>query len=107
MVLNTLGGLVRQLMRDSDLAARYGGEEFALLLFHASPSEALVVGERLRKTVEQHQFRQGDLILKVSISAGLASFPHPEIVDAKTLIDCADKALYRAKKEGRNRIVVF
>ena len=107
MVLKTLGGLLRQLMRDSDLAARYGGEEFALLLYHASSPETLVVGERLRKTIEKHQFRQGDLLLKVTISAGLASFPHPEIVDAKTLIECADKALYRAKKEGRNRIVVF
>ena len=107
MVLNTLGGLLRQLMRDSDLAARYGGEEFALLLYHASSPETLVVGERLRKTIEKHQFRQGDLLLKVTISAGLASFPHPDVVDAKTLIECADKALYRAKKEGRNRIVVF
>jgi diguanylate cyclase (GGDEF)-like protein len=107
MVLKTLGVLLRQLMRESDLAARYGGEEFALLLYHASPPETLVVGERLRKTIEKHQFRHGDLLLKVTISAGLASFPHPEIVDAKTLIECADKALYRAKKEGRNRIVVF
>lgn len=107
MVLKTLGGLIRQIMRGSDLAARYGGEEFALLLYHASAPESLVVGERLRKIVEQHQFRQEDLMLKVTISAGLASFPHPEIVDAKTLIECADKALYRAKEEGRNRIVVF
>jgi diguanylate cyclase (GGDEF)-like protein len=107
MVLNTLGGLIRQIMRGSDLAARYGGEEFALLLYHASAPESFVVGERLRKIVEQHQFRQEDLMLKVTISAGLASFPHPEIVDAKTLIECADKALYRSKEEGRNRIVVF
>lgn len=107
MVLKTLGGLIRQIMRGSDLAARYGGEEFALLLYHASAPESFVVGERLRKIVEQHQFRQEDLMLKVTISAGLASFPHPEIVDAKTLIECADKALYRSKEEGRNRIVVF
>jgi len=107
MVLKTLGGLIEELVRDSDLAARYGGEEFILLMYHTAPKEALMVAERLRKAVEQHKFHADDLVLTVAISAGVASFPHLEIANAKTLIECADKALYRAKEEGRNRVVVF
>jgi len=107
MVLKTLGDLIEELVRDSDLSARYGGEEFVLLMYHTAPKEALMVAERLRKSVEQHKFQVDNLTLAVAISVGVASFPHPEIVDAKTLIECADKALYRAKGEGRNRVVVF
>jgi two-component system cell cycle response regulator len=107
MVLKTLGGLIEELVRDSDLSARYGGEEFVLIMYHTAPKEALMVAERLRKSVEQHKFQADNLTLAVAISVGVASFPHPEIVDAKTLIECADKALYRAKDEGRNRVVVF
>lgn len=107
MVLRELGSLVNELIRDSDLSARYGGEEFVLLMYHTASKEALMVAERLRKAVEQHKFQADDLVLTVAISVGVASFPHPEIADAKTLIECADKALYRAKEEGRNRVVVF
>jgi diguanylate cyclase (GGDEF)-like protein len=107
VVLKTLGGLVKNLMRDSDLAARYGGEEFALLLYHTVASDAYQIAERLRKTVEQHKFQADDLVLSVNISVGVASYYHPEISDAKTLIECADKALYKAKEEGRNKVVAF
>lgn len=107
MVLKALGSLVNELIRDSDLSARYGGEEFVLLMYHTTPKEALMVSERLRKAVEQYKFQADNLVLTVTISLGVASFPHPEIADAKTLIECADKALYRAKEEGRNRVVVF
>jgi diguanylate cyclase (GGDEF)-like protein len=107
MVLRTLGSLIDNLVRGSDLPARYGGEEFVLLMYHTAPKEALMVAERLRKAVEQHKFQADDLVLTVNISVGVASFPHPEIADAKTLIECADKALYRAKEEGRNRVIVF
>ena len=107
VVLKTLGGLVKMVMRDSDLAARYGGEEFALILYHTKPQEAYNIAERLRKTVEQHKFKAGDLELSVNISIGVASYYHPDITDAKSLIECADKALYRAKEEGRNRVVAF
>ncbi len=107
MVLKTLGVLIEELVRDSDLSARYGGEEFVLLMYHTAPKEALMIAERLRKAVEQHKFQADNLTLTVAISVGVASFPHPEITDAKTLIECADKALYRAKDEGRNRVVVF
>ena len=107
MVLKTLGGLVGELIRDSDLSARYGGEEFILLMYHTASQEAFMIAERLRKAVEQHKFRADNLVLTVTISVGVASFPHPEIADAKTLIECADKALYRAKEEGRNRVIAF
>ncbi|MBU4345632.1 MAG: diguanylate cyclase [Desulfobacteraceae bacterium] len=107
MVLKVLGGLIRQLMRDSDLLARYGGEEFILLMYHTASKEAFLISERLRKAVEQHKFQADNSALRVTVSMGVAGFPHPEIADAKTLIECADKALYRAKEEGRNRVVVF
>jgi diguanylate cyclase (GGDEF)-like protein len=107
VVLRTLGGLVKDLMRDSDLAARYGGEEFALLLYHTEAKDAYNIAERLRKTVEEHKFQAEDLVLSVNISIGVACYYHPEITDAKSLIECADKALYRAKEEGRNRVIGF
>lgn len=107
VVLKTLGGLIKELMRDSDLAARYGGEEFTLILYHTTKNDAVMIAERLRKTVEQHKFKSEDLILNVTISIGVASYYHPDIQDAKTLIECADKALYRAKEEGRNRVIAF
>ncbi|MBU1163022.1 MAG: diguanylate cyclase [Proteobacteria bacterium] len=107
IVLKTLGELVKNLMRDSDLAARYGGEEFALILYHTEAKDAYDIAERLRKTVEQHKFQAEDLVLSVNISIGVACYYHPDIQDAKTLIECADKALYRAKEEGRNRVVAF
>ena len=107
IVLKTLGSLINKLVRDSDLSARYGGEEFVLIMYHTAPKEAFLVAERLRKAVEQHKFQADNLVLTVNISVGVASFPHPEIANAKTLIECADKALYRAKKEGRNRVIVF
>ncbi|MBC8199652.1 MAG: diguanylate cyclase [Desulfobacteraceae bacterium] len=107
MVLKILGGLIKKLVRDSDLSARYGGEEFALLMYHTASKKAFLISERLRKAVEQHKFQADNLSLTVTISMGVASFPHPEIADAKTLIECADKALYQAKEEGRNRVIVF
>lgn len=107
VVLKTLGGLIKELMRDSDLAARYGGEEFTLILYHTTKNDAVMIAERLRKTVEQHKFKSEDLILNVTISIGVASYYHPDIHDAKSLIECADKALYKAKEEGRNKVVAF
>ena len=107
MVIKTLGGLIDKLTRDSDLSARYGGEEFVLLMYHTASREAFMVTERLRNAVEQHKFQADNQVLTVTISLGVVSFPHPEIADAKALIECADKALYRAKEEGRNRVVAF
>ncbi|MBW1740106.1 MAG: diguanylate cyclase [Deltaproteobacteria bacterium] len=107
VVLNTLGRVIKDSIRDSDLAARYGGEEFALVLYHTDGPAAFQVAERLRQMVEGCEIHDKDNVLHVTISVGIATFPHEKIHDSKELIECADKALYRAKEKGRNRVEVF
>ncbi|MBW1675140.1 MAG: diguanylate cyclase [Deltaproteobacteria bacterium] len=104
VVLSTLGRIIEEAIRDSDFAARYGGEEFAVILYHADQSAAVHVAERLRQMVEKREIHDKDKMLHVTISVGVATFPHEEIRDSKKLIECADKALYKAKENGRNRV---
>ena len=107
MVLNTLGNLISEIMRDTDLSARYGGEEFALILYHTDNKDVNIFAERLRIAVEEKKFKKDNLALRVTISIGVASYPHDGISDANKLIECADKALYRAKESGRNRVMSY
>lgn len=106
MVLRTLGRIIQSFKRESDLASRYGGEEFAMLLYHTVAADAQIVAERLRKTVEQYCFESEGIILSVTISLGISSLPCREITNSKTMIDLADKALYQAKSQGRNRVAI-
>ncbi|NVL90496.1 MAG: diguanylate cyclase [Desulfobacterales bacterium] len=107
VVLSTLGRIIEDSVRDSDLAARYGGEEFALVLYHTDGPAALHVSERLRQAVEGCEVDAEGKTLNVTISLGIATFPHEQIRDSKELVECADKALYQAKENGRNRVEVF
>ncbi len=107
IVLSTLGRIIEDSVRDSDLAARYGGEEFALVLYHTDGPAALHVAERLRQAVEGCEVDAEGKVLNIAISLGVATFPHEQIHDSKELIECADKALYQAKENGRNRVEVF
>ena len=107
VVLSALGRVIEDSIRDSDFAARYGGEEFAVILYHTDPPAAVDVAERLRQMVEGREIQDKDEVLHVTISIGVATFPHEEIRDSKTLIECADKALYKAKENGRNRVETF
>ena len=104
VVLRIIGRLIQESIRDSDLAARYGGEEFALILYHTDAQGGVEVADRLRRTVEENQIHDKGAALRVTISVGIATFPDEKIGDAKTLIECADKALYQAKANGRNRV---
>lgn len=107
MVLRTLGRIIQSFKRESDLASRYGGEEFAILLYHTVAADAQIVAERLRETVEQYCFESEGIILSVAISLGISSLPCAEITNSKTMIELADKALYQAKSQGRNRVAVY
>ena len=107
VVLSTLGRVIEDSIRDGDLAARYGGEEFALVLYHADGPAGYQVAERLRQMVESHEVHDKGNVLHVTISVGIATFPSGQIRDSKELIECADKALYKAKENGRNRVEIF
>lgn len=108
LVLQHLAQLMLAVMRQTDIVARFGGEEFLILLPHTSEPEANQLAERLRRTVEYTPLLMGsgsDGIpeLHVTVSIGGASAQHND--DAFSLLERCDQAMYRAKQEGRNRVV--
>jgi diguanylate cyclase (GGDEF)-like protein len=107
IVLKALASVVQHATRESDLAARYGGEEFALILYHTDGPAAYEAAERLRTMVESHEVQDNGNVLRVTISIGVATFPHERVQNSKELVDYADQALYKAKDNGRNRVEVF
>ncbi len=102
-VLRTVASVIKAQLRESDIPARYGGEEFAVLLPYTHIDEAKIVGERLRKAVEETTVSLDNLNINVTISMGLAEFRQDE--SGEELFAQADKALYKAKESGRNRVV--
>jgi diguanylate cyclase (GGDEF)-like protein len=106
MVLRELSSLLQKQIRGEDLACRYGGEEVTLVLSEASLEDALQRAEQLRREAKHLNLRQGQQALgAITLSLGVAVFPeHGATVEA--LLGAADGALYRAKAEGRDRVVV-
>jgi diguanylate cyclase (GGDEF)-like protein len=106
-VLREFAVLVSGGARATDLAARYGGEEFAMILPHTDRARAERVAERVRAAVYEFSFLEPEQPLRVTVSAGVATFDDtPEIASAEQLIAAADRALYAAKNAGKNRVVV-
>jgi diguanylate cyclase (GGDEF)-like protein len=104
--IRTVGRTLRGLMRDADIVGRIGGEEFSVLLPESNVQSALDVAERIRAKIEGLQIRiEGDKSLGITVSIG-ASTLQPSVDSLKQLVGQADEALYRAKKTGRNRIVL-
>lgn len=104
-VLRGFGLALRDHARGDDVAARIGGEEFALLLPETSRADAEQSAERLRARVESMTFPLGGEPQKITISIGIACLA-PERATRGLLMAAADAALYRAKREGRNRVCV-
>jgi diguanylate cyclase (GGDEF)-like protein len=103
-VLARTAALLRETVREIDMAARYGGEEFAVILPDTSPTGAYVVAERVRERIEE-RFRRGRPLPAVTISGGIAVYPDDAATPADLIVR-ADEALYRAKAAGKNRITL-
>ena len=104
-ILRETARLLKDALRAVDSIGRYGGEEFMAILPHTAYDEAHLTGERIRRSVEEQTFRYGDKKLKVTVSLGVATYPSEQVDSPGALIREADKALYRAKEAGRNRVV--
>ena len=105
-VLKTLADIITTRLRAVDISARYGGEEFVILLPETERRGGVIVADDIRVQVENYPFkgRESQPLGKVTISLGFAQFPD-DADESSLLLKKADDALYRAKSEGRNRIV--
>ncbi|MBF0628411.1 MAG: diguanylate cyclase [Magnetococcales bacterium] len=105
-VLETIGHILKDQFRKNDFPCRYGGEEFCVILTSTpapqSQDGCFIPAERLRARIEATPV-QG---LRVTISIGVAVFPHPQLKTPEEMIKMADQALYEAKHQGRNRVIL-
>ncbi len=107
-VIKEVAKRITQTLRSIDYPARYGGDEFAIILPSTGLLEAIGIAERIRGAISQKPFTLShDLSLSVTVTGGVAEFSDLFHTTMTDLIDAADRALYIAKKEGRNRIGYF
>lgn len=106
-VLAEVGRIIRETIREPDVAGRYGGEEFIACLPETDKGRAIKAAERVRVSVEQEAFQPegpDGATIHITISIGVSSYPE-EGSDLDGLVRAADRALYRCKAEGRNRVL--
>jgi len=105
-VLTAVASAISGNLRDTDFCGRLGGEEFGVGLLHTSPKEAELCAERIRKAVAEQVVKTSSFSIETTLSAGVTCH-HPVDDDIDDLFRRADAALYRAKTEGRNKVVTL
>jgi len=111
LVLKNMGHLLLKNVRKTDMVARYGGEEIAVIAPHTSLPTAVDLAERLRRVVETSEIVPADeqedrQAITISVSIGVAGLDR-QVIDTQSLIKRTDEALYRAKQQGRNQVVLY
>lgn len=107
-VLRRIGEMLRENTRQIDIPARYGGEEFVVIVPHVNKDGAVRLAERIRQLVEKEKFPGEETQPggNLTISGGVASYPE-DLNEVDAVLEAADKALYVAKRGGRNRVVAY
>ena len=104
-VLKAVGQAILLAIRKQDMVFRYGGDEFAVILHNSSREDALQVADRISKNVKR-SVEGMTTFMKVTVSVGVAVLDE-EFTDKKMLLEAADKALYEAKRQGKNRVAIY
>ncbi len=107
MVLREFSDCLKQNARKTDISFRYGGEEFMLLLPNTGIDGARNVAEKIRAVCDKKRYVYGNQSTTVTVSIGIASVKQHQLLKSKDILALADKALYHAKAEGRNRVIVY
>ena len=106
-VLQEVSQTMVKLVRQSDIVARYGGEEFAIVMPETGKVGGKVIAQRVRRGIEQHQIKNNNQSISVTVSIGLVSTDMDNVeITREALIAQSDKALYKAKRNGRNRVEI-
>ncbi len=103
--LRRVGEVIQTNLRSHDIPCRYGGEEFAVLLPETEPTEAIVIAERIRRTVSDIRIREARRLVGTTISIGISSYPKSARRSSSDLLRKADAALYQAKREGKDKVI--
>ncbi len=107
MVLKEIAATIQKTIRHVDIPARYGGEEFTIILPETAALNAVIIAERLRERISEIEVKiDENTVLRPTVSIGIAEFPNAA-TGIKELIDCADKALYVSKENGKNCIHLY
>jgi len=111
--LEDVGAVIKKSLRAGDVGARFGGEEFAAFLLDADYAQGMIAAERVRSAIEKHAFPAARRTAggeqpthHITISVGVAAFPD-DARDPIQLVEMADSALYRAKRNGRNQVCPY
>jgi diguanylate cyclase (GGDEF)-like protein len=102
LAIQTVAEVMRSGLRDTDSIARYGGEEFSMILFNIQPQDAIIVADRIRQKISETIIAFDKRSFQLTMSFGIATLQPDENSTKEDLISRADKALYRAKSDGRN-----
>jgi diguanylate cyclase (GGDEF)-like protein len=106
-VLARVAESTRRALREGDLLIRYGGEEFLVILPGASGANSFQLGERVRCLTAEMGVKEGEQLIRLTTSLGVTAFPEDQVEDELELIKHADEALYTAKHQGRNQVVMM